>query len=110
VIGWALRWLQKYATEVDIIVSYADPKHNHSGTIYRASNFEYRGISAPDKGFLDPETGKTYHSRAMRTKYKGDYKPFVKKLRAKLEAGMLDVVNLPGKHCYVYYMKGRQRK
>ena len=104
VVGWALRWIRKHVPQIKIIVSYADPAHGHSGTIYRASNFKYCGVSAPDKGFYDPENGKIYHSRALRTKYKGDFKPFVKRLRAKLEAGQLNVVELPGKHCYIYEM------
>jgi len=105
VIGWALRWIKKHARHVEVVVSYADPAHGHSGIIYRASNFEYRGTTAADKGFRDPETNKTYHSRALRTKYKGEFKPFVKRLRAKHEAGQLEVIVLPGKHCYTYAMK-----
>lgn len=101
-IGWCLRWIKKNLSEVKIIVSYADPMHGHSGVIYRASNFKMIGKTPDDKGFYDPENGKTYHSRAMRTKYKGDYKPFVKRLRAKLEAGLLDTVILKGKFCYTY--------
>ena len=108
VVGWCLRWLKKHAPQIEIVVSYADPAHGHTGVIYRASNFQHVGMSAADKGFRDPEAGKTYHSRALRTKYKGEYKPFVKKLRAKHEAGMLEVVELPGKHCYTYAIKGVQ--
>ena len=107
VVGWTLRWLRKHAPAVEVVVSYADPAHGHSGTIYRASNFQYKGISATDKGFRDPETGKTYHSRALRTKYNGDFKPFVKRLREKHDAGRLEVVELPGKHCYTYNLKAR---
>ena len=106
VIGHCLRWIKKNISSVKTIVSYADPMHGHSGVIYRASNFEMVGVTPDDKGFLDPETGKTYHSRAMRTKYKGEYKPFVKRLRQKLADGLLDTVVLKGKFCYVYKLKG----
>jgi hypothetical protein len=102
VIGWCLRYLKKETNGIEIIVSYADPYHNHAGTIYKASNFEYFGLSGKDKGFKDIETGKIYHSRALRTKYKGDYKPFVKKIREKLENGLLIPIELPQKHCFVY--------
>ena len=81
------------------------PQYKHEGTIYRASNFEYVGLSGKDKGFLDTETGKTYHSRALRTKYKRDYKPFVKKLREKLSRGELIPIDLPQKHCFVFRYK-----
>jgi hypothetical protein len=109
VVGWCLRWLKKHAPAIEIVVSYADPAHGHSGVIYRASNFQHVGMSAADKGFRDPETGKTYHSRALRTKYNGDFKPFVKRLRAKHEARLLEVVELPGKHCYTYAMKAKRQ-
>lgn len=105
VIGHCLKWLKKNCPQIHVVVSYADPNYGHEGVIYKASNFKYIGLSGKDHGFYDPETGKTYHSRALRTKYKGDYKPFVKKLRQKLANGELRKVNLQGKHCYVYILK-----
>ena len=56
-VGHTLRWIKKNAPEVEVVVSYADPLHGHSGVIYKASNFRYVGLSGKDKGFLDPETG-----------------------------------------------------
>jgi len=41
-IAWCLRWLKKH-TNLEVIVSYADPEFGHSGKIYRASNFLYLG-------------------------------------------------------------------
>jgi len=105
VVGFCLRHIKKMAQKIEVIVSYSDPYYSHKGTIYKASNFEYVGLSGKDKGFLDEETGKTFHSRALRTKYRGDYKPFVKKLRAKLENGQLTPIELPPKHCFVYRYK-----
>jgi hypothetical protein len=101
-IGYCLRWVNKNMKQVRVIVSYADPYHGHSGVIYRASNFTYCGLSASDIGYRDKETGKTYHSRALRTKYKGQFKPFVVRLRAKLDNGELEKIKLPGKHCFTY--------
>ncbi len=105
VIGFCLRWIKKNIPEVKTVVSYADPMYGHEGVIYKASNFKMVGMTPDDKGFYDPESGKTYHSRAMRTKYKGEYKPFVKRLRAKLEAGLLEAKILKGKFCYVYAIR-----
>lgn len=105
VVGWALRWLKKNAPHIDTVVSYADPLHGHQGTIYQASNFVRDGVSASDKGFRDPSTGKVYHSRALKTKYaNGEFKPFVKRLRAMHAAGELEIVSLPGKHRYIYQL------
>jgi len=47
-------------TEVKAIISYADSDH-HSGTIYRACNFEYCGLSEPKKDFYFADG--TKHSR-----------------------------------------------
>lgn len=102
VIGFCLRYIRKNDKSIKVIVSYADPNHGHSGIIYKASNFEYLGRSSPDKGYVDKETGKVYHSRALRTKYKGKYKPFVEKLRKKKEEGLLQEISLQGKHCFIF--------
>ena len=102
VIGFCLREIHKIDKSVEMIVSYADPKYGHDGTIYKASNFKYVGMSGKDKGYLDTETGKTYHSRALRTKYKGDFKPFVKVLKSKLQQGILIPVELPAKYCFIF--------
>jgi len=104
VIGYTLRQIRKLLPLTEIVVSYADPRFGHCGTIYKASNFKYLGVSSPDSGYRDTETGKVYHSRSLRVKYKGDFKPFVKKLRAKLALGLLEKVPLPPKHCFVYYL------
>lgn len=107
VIGWCLRWIRKNLPGVKRILSYADPLHQHTGVIYRAANFKYVGRSGKDIRYLDPETGKTYHSRALKTKYtagsfKGEFKPFVKRLREKKDKGLLIKVVIPPKHVFVY--------
>lgn len=100
-ISRMIKWIKKN-TKHKIIVSYADPNHGHTGVIYKASNFTLVGMSGKDNGFKDLETGKIYHSRALRTKYNGDYKPFVKILRKKLEMGQLIPLELKPKYCYIY--------
>lgn len=105
VIGHCIRNIKRIDKDVHVIVSYADPYHGHNGTIYKASNFQYEGLSGKDNGFLDTSTGKTHHSRALRTKYNGDFKPFVKRLREKLSQGILIPIALPPKHCFVFRIK-----
>ncbi len=106
VVGYCLRWIKRHMPVVSVVVSYADPAYGHLGTIYRASNFKYDGLTPNDKGFYDPTTGRTYHSRALRTKYKGKFKPFVVALREKLARGVLQLTTLPGKHRYVFTLRG----
>ena len=97
-IGHTLRWL-KTNTEVKTIVSYADPNYGHSGIIYRATNFEHVGMTAPGKVII--WDGKKYHDKAIRTKYKGELKPFAKRLRQALEDGEAHYETQLPKHIYV---------
>ena len=97
-IGHTLRWL-KTNTEVKTIVSYADPNYGHSGVIYRATNFEHVGMTAPGKVII--WDGKKYHDKAIRTKYKGELKPFAKRLRQALEDGEAHYETQLPKHIYV---------
>lgn len=101
-IGYVIRYIKKNLKYIKIIVTYADPNHGHSGVIYRATNFKYIGKSSKDYAYKDIENDKIYHSRALRTKYKGEYKPFVKRLRDKLNKGLLTKIELQGKHCFIY--------
>jgi hypothetical protein len=103
-IAISLKYIKNNLKNIKTVVSYADPNFGHTGIIYKASNFKYLGVSSSDVGFLDMETNKIYHSRALRTKYKGDYKPFVKKLREKKDKGELRQIKLLGKHCFCYYL------
>jgi len=105
-ISRCLKVLKK-ETAYKICVTYADPYHGHRGTIYQAANWNYEGQTASDVLLKTPE-GRLYHSRALRTKYKGDYKPFVKRLRKLQEDGLLIEVKVPGKHIYTYNLIGRQ--
>jgi len=83
-IGKCLRWL-KQNTEVKTIVSYADPNYGHQGIIYQATNFSKVGMTAKGKVIL--WNGKKYHDKAIRTKYKGELKPFARRLKDALNAG-----------------------
>lgn len=107
-IARCLRILKR-ETEYKICVSYADPYYGHCGTIYQAANWNYEGQTAPDVLLQTPD-GKLYHSRALRTKYNGDFKPFVKRLRKLQEDGLLTKVLVPGKHIYTYVLRGEQRR
>ncbi len=102
IISRLLKWISKHLKSVKVIVSYADPKYGHTGIIYKASNFKYVGTTPTDTGFQDKITGKVYHSRALRTKYKGKYKPFVIELRKKLKNNELVKITLPPKFCFTY--------
>lgn len=76
-VSRAIKKLRK-ETEVKAIISYADCDH-HSGTIYRACNFVYCGITDPKKDFYY-EDG-TKHSRGRVKGEKGKWKQRSRKHR-----------------------------
>ena len=98
-IGRTLRWL-KQNTQVKVVVSYADPEYGHSGTIYKASNFSLIGKTAIGKVII--HNGKKYHDKAIRTKYKGNLKPFAQKIKEALENGEAFYKKTQGKNIYIY--------
>lgn len=100
----ALKHLKKH-TDFKVCVSYADPEQGHLGIVYQAANWLYAGQTAPDIVLETPE-GKRYHSRALRTKYKGELKPFAKRLCDLREEGLLKEVKVAGKYTYLYPLKG----
>ena len=102
-VSKTIRYL-KANTNLKFIVSYADPFYGHTGYIYQALNFEYRGLTNPDILLETPE-GKRYHSRSLRVKYKGKLKPFAEKLNQMSKEGLLKTVEIPSKHIYVYPLR-----
>lgn len=101
-IGRALRWLKRN-TDVETVVSYADPAYGHEGIVYKASNFRMVGVTAPTKVVI--HEGREYHDRALRTKYKGVYKPFAQRLRDAVESGEAIFEKRPPKNIYVYPLR-----
>ena len=81
-IGFTLRWLKKN-TDIKKVISYADSNYNHSGVIYRASNFNYLGMTLGGRVIV--YNNKQYHDKTIRTKYNGKLKPFAAKIKSALE-------------------------
>ena len=88
-IGWALRFLKKKMKKDWIIVSYADTAQKHTGTIYRASNFIYTGLTKTHK---DYQVGNR-HSRHVKDSTQGR-----------------SVVYRSPKHRYVYFLDSSVEK
>ena len=105
-IGKTLRWLKKN-TQLKVVVSYADKEYNHAGVIYKAANFEYLGLKPGAKVIW--HNGKKYHDKTIRTKYKGQLKPFAQRLKDALDAGEARYEKTAGKHCYVYKLNDRDK-
>lgn len=104
VIGKCLKYLKKY-TAFKTVISYADPHYQHSGVIYKASNFKYLGTTSQDILIKDTVSNKVYHSRALRTKYKDNFKPFALRLQKLDKEGLIERIKVPGKHIYKYKLR-----
>jgi len=76
-VSKAIRQLRK-DTEVKAIISYADSDF-HSGTIYRACNFVYAGLTDPKKDFYYADG--TKHSRGKVKGAEGEWKDRSRKHR-----------------------------
>ena len=76
-VSKAIKRLRK-ETEVKAIISYADSDY-HSGTIYRACNFRYCGLSEPKKDFYFADG--TKHSRGSVKGCDGEWKDRSRKHR-----------------------------
>ena len=61
-VSRSIKWL-KQNTDWEFILSYADMEQGHSGVIYRASNFEYIGVTGAGKT-LEVD-GKKFHIRTL---------------------------------------------
>jgi hypothetical protein len=76
-VSRSIRQLRK-DTEVKAIISYADSDF-HSGTIYRACNFAYAGLTDPKKDFYYADG--TKHSRGKVKGAEGEWKERSRKHR-----------------------------
>lgn len=101
-IGHTLRWLKKN-TNIKTVISYADLTYNHTGIIYKATNFDLVGQSAT--GRVIYYEGKRYHDKTIRTKYKGQLKPFAQKIKNALVDGSAYYQKTQGKNIYLYNLR-----
>ena len=95
-------------TEVKTIISYADNTFGHRGIIYQASNFEHMGQTASGRVII--YNGKRYHDKTIRTKYKGELKPFALEVKTALETGKAEYVKTKPKEIYKYDLEVRRSK
>lgn len=103
-IGGTLRWLKKN-TNYEIVVSFADTHYGHNGTIYKASNFKWEGMTS--KGRVIKWGEKQYHDKTIRTYYINKdgvkkLKPYAQRVKDALECGEAHYQERPPKHIYTY--------
>ena len=96
-VGRSLRWLRKN-TDWKFVISYADPEQGHQGTIYKASNFKYEGLTATGSALL--VDGKPFHIRTL-TMLDRPYGREVNERYKNSDPG-IQVIKTKAKHIYTY--------
>ena len=104
-IGQTFRWL-KQNTDKEVIISFADQHYGHSGVIYKATNFEYLGETAPARVLM--VDGKEYHSRSLNQ----HRRPYGRELKRRYDEGDENIffISRKPKHIYVYYLTRKIKK
>ena len=98
--------LLKRDTDMEVIVSFADQHHGHSGVIYKATNFDYLGETS--KGRILMVDGKEMHSRSLNQLDR----PYGRELNRRYKAGDKNIFwkNTKPKHIYVYYLNKKIKR
>ena len=104
-IGQTFRWLKQY-TDMEVVVSFADQHYGHSGTIYKASNFDYLGETAGARILM--VDGKEMHSRSLNQKER----PYGRELKRRYDSGDKNIFwkKRKPKHIYVYYLNKKIKR
>ena len=106
-ISQSFKWL-KENTNIKALISYADPKEGHAGTIYQATNWLYQGNSIRPNdlySFRLEENGPWIHGRTLANTYKTNDD---EKLKKKIGHTFWYRVE-PLKHRYVYLLKNKRK-
>jgi hypothetical protein len=98
IVRVALRMLEEHNPGLRLVVSLADPVHDHVGAIYQAGNWIYVGTTAESKTYIDRH-GREHHERVVSpTGLKKQYGRYVPCLRPEDAAS---IRANPGKHKYL---------
>ena len=98
--------LLKRDTDKEVIVSFADQHHGHTGVIYKASNFDYLGETKPGRILM--VDGKEMHSRSLNQLDR----PYGRELNRRYKAGDENIFwkNTKPKHIYTYYLNKKIKR
>ena len=98
--------LLKRDTDMEVIVSFADQHYGHAGTIYKASNFDYLGETAPGQVLM--VDGREMHSRSLNQKDR----PYGRELKRRYDAGDENIFfkKRKPKHIYTYYLNKKIKR
>ena len=98
--------LLKKTTDMEVIVSFADQHHGHTGVIYKASNFDYLGETGGGRILM--VDGKETHSRSLNQLDR----PYGRELNRRYKAGDENIFwkKTKPKHIYTYYLNKKIKR
>ena len=98
IVSQTIKKLKETNPGLRLIVSFADPEHDHKGIIYQAMNWIYCGQSSPSKEYYYKD--KWFHSRMLRPTGFGTI-PEIARL-SKEQQKQLPTREMKGKYRYIY--------
>jgi hypothetical protein len=101
-IGFALRWLTKN-TQHAAVISFADPRAGHEGTIYRAANFEFLGHEKGHGTRRIIVDGEELHSKTAYDRWGKSGSALI----AHLAPRKVEILVCPPKNVYRYNLRTR---
>lgn len=110
IVSVALKQLRASAPGLRLVVSFADPLHNHHGGIYQAMNWLYLGVTGGDTQFI--VYGRRRHSRSMAGKQFGGGRPTrqsIGYLREHVDPNA-QAIKMPPKHRYAWPFDRQMRR
>ena len=106
-ISQSMNWLRKNKPQIRALVSYADPKEGHPGTIYQATNWIYQGIIGKHTwSFKFNENDRWKHGRTIFPYYGTND---IEKIQRQVKEPFW-VRKEPRKHRYIYILTGKRDK
>jgi len=106
-ISQSMNWLRKNKPEIKALVSYADPKQNHPGTIYQATNWIYQGIIGKHTwSFKFSENDRWKHGRTIFPYYGTND---IEKIQRQVKEPFW-IRKEPRKHRYIYLICNKSLK
>jgi len=91
-------WYLRKHTNTNKVLSYADLSVGHTGTIYKAANFELAGFTSPSKHVF--WRGVRYHPRSLTID-----RPYSYKLREAVKTGEATIEEGKPKAIYIYNIR-----
>ena len=109
-IGKSIKWLKKNATQIKMLLSYADPERGHLGGIYKATNWLYQGCGEmklmPNYSLGFTPDGPWMHSRTVGMKYGSTNEAHLKKVVGRTFWLKTDA----NKHRYLQFTVGKKER